>query len=258
MSPCVVIWKTSTLGYLHHYKAHFHGDSDTDSPLGCNVGQQPVENTVMARTAHILFSINFKQEKIKGHQVPQRKNSTSKCMHKWYISVYCCRNRIKQRHKASTQRLFSIPYLAFLPDHIGLLSDSVFLSQTFQGIQLLHLDVRKKQLCIPLLLPRDYKWATLQNDKCTHLLPHGAVCPHEIICTTAVQIFGLLFAVFLTVFFINTLDRSEVERLHTLWNSKLNNPASVMYVQCSNYLCGHTGPVLSSWGTTLSLRPGTR
>lgn len=53
------------------------------------------------------------------------------------------------------------------------------------------------------------------NDKCTHLLPHGAVCPHEVICTAAVQIFGLLFAVFLTVFFVNTLNRSEGERLHT-------------------------------------------
>lgn len=53
------------------------------------------------------------------------------------------------------------------------------------------------------------------NDKCTHLLPHGAVCPLEGICTAAVQIFGLLFAVFLTVFFVNSLNRSEGESLHT-------------------------------------------
>lgn len=51
------------------------------------------------------------------------------------------------------------------------------------------------------------------NDKWTHLLPHRAVSPHKVICTAAVQIFGLLFAVFLTVFFVNTLDRSEGERL---------------------------------------------
>lgn len=53
------------------------------------------------------------------------------------------------------------------------------------------------------------------NDKRTHLLPHGAVCPLEGICTAAVQIFGLLFGIFLTVFFVNTLNRSEGEGLNT-------------------------------------------
>lgn len=37
--------------------------------------------------------------------------------------------------------VFSIPYLTFFPRHVHRLSDSIFLSQNFQGIQLLHLEI---------------------------------------------------------------------------------------------------------------------
>lgn len=39
--------------------------------------------------------------------------------------------------------LFLITYLFFSPHHILWLSDSIFLSQNFQGIQLLHLGEKK-------------------------------------------------------------------------------------------------------------------
>lgn len=68
------------------------------------------------------------------------------------------------------------------------------------------------QLCmLPFL---HYKMGI--NDEHAHLLPHGTVCPCEVICTVAIQIRGLLFAVFFTVFFVNTLNCSEVRRPHML------------------------------------------